>query len=251
MSSDMFGREGLLNSLKDTHKIVVFNNRGHYNVEKDEYGKIHREGDDGTASNITGYMPDPARCKQEHGIDPYTLDKLVDDGIRVLEKHGIKEPVDVMGFSLGAFESIGFAAKYPEKVRKIAVGKGFSRYHDVIRFGKNILSGPVFQGMYWLWCNARPKFSDERDYGCNVPLGIVDEYAKHVLNMDLSEHEKKINSPTLVIECNDDFILGTPFNNIKDASRVKIKSCGHIFHAKNDEMYEKIERFLDASTTTP
>ncbi len=244
MSSDMFGRKNLVNRLRKDHRLLLFNNRGHYNVSYDRFGKVAREGDEGWGQNITEYMPDPVACKEQHGIDAYTIDMLVHDAKRVMDKHGV-DKADVVGFSLGAFIGQALAAKHPERVGKLAIGKAFTRYNDVIRMGKDIVSGPIFQGGYWIWCNARPKiYKSERDYGCNLPLSVLDQYARHILDLDLTKFQLDIKAPTLVVECSDDSFLGTPVQHITNARKEIIPDCGHVFHNGNEKMYDAVEKFL-------
>ena len=243
MSSDMAGREKLVEMLEPDHEIVLFNNRGHFNVSKNRFGRIVQEGDDGTTNVITDYMPDPKKCKEIHGIEPYTLDFLVEDTKRILDDHGI-EKTDIVGFSLGSFIGQKFAAKYPERVGKLAIGKAFTKYHDPIQQAKGIMSGPVFKVFYWLWCTSRGDGRGEREYGCNVPLDIVDEYAKQVINSDLTKDQLKIESPTLVIECTDDAIFGTPVQHIKNMKKSKVDGCGHVLYNNSDKMYSAVKEFL-------
>lgn len=246
MSSDMHGRSKLIDKLKLDHDVLVFNNRGHYNVTYDDHGKIIRDGDEGAAQTITDYMPDPVQCKQEHGIDPYTIDFFIDDAVRVMDRHGVKK-ADVVGFSLGSFIGQGLAAKHPERVERLAIGKAFTRYNDYVRVARNMFSGPIFQGAYWFWCNARDRVNtDERDYGCNLPLSILDEYANKILNFDLTKYQLDIQSPSLVVYCKDDDLLGKPVTAIRDARIVPMNGCGHLFHAKNTEMYDVIGKFLNS-----
>lgn len=245
MSSDMTGREKLVDMLEPDHEIILFNNRGHFNVSKDRHGRIIQEGDDGTKNNITDYMPDPEKCKELYGIEPYTLEFLVDDTKRILDEHGI-EKADVVGFSLGAFIGQKFAATHPDRVGKLAIGKAFTKYHQPIQKAKNIMTGPVFQGMYWLWCTNRGKNNNEREYGCNVPLKIVDEYAKQIVNSDLTKDQLKIKAPTIVIECNDDIVFGTPVSNIENMKKVKVSGCGHVLYTNSDKMYAAVKEFLSS-----
>ncbi len=243
MSSDMHGRPKLIDKLKDDFKILLFNNRGHYNVTYDDHGNPMREGDDGSALDITRYMPDHQKCKEQYNIDPYVKELFVEDVRRMMNKHGVKKS-HLVGFSLGSFIAQGFANKYPERTDKVVIGKAFTRYHDYVRTAKSVFSGPIFQGAYWVWCNARTKLNPNKNYGCNVPLSIVNQYAKHVLDMDLTKDQLGIESPTLVIECADDFAFGEPVNKIKNAERKKIMGCGHVLHMQNHEMYGAVEEFL-------
>lgn len=242
MSSDMYGRKGLVKELEQDHEILLMQNRGHYNIIE-EGGYYWKDGDDGTSLNMPAYIPDPDHCKNMHGIDAYTLEMFADDTKRILDENGI-EKTDIVGFSLGGMIAQVFSSKYPKKVRKLAVGKTFTKYKDWITSGKNLIPDFLLQAGYWLHGNSKPGTIDGRYHGCNVPLSVLDDMGRHLLDADLTNHQLRITAPTMVIHCSDDDIVGEPVKKIKDAKEVEMNFCGHVFNGRNKAMYKKVKKFL-------
>lgn len=82
----------ILDELKKTHKLIVMWSRGH--------------------------------GKSEIGHSPISFEQKIDDVLAVLDKI-TQKPVQILGFSDGAYTAYEFAAKYPERVEKIvAIGAG-------------------------------------------------------------------------------------------------------------------------------
>ena len=243
MSSDMFGRSNLIEKLEKDHRLVLFQNRGHYNIDHDKHDKVVKEGDPENLSiAMPDYIPDPATCKKL-GIDPYSIEMFSNDVRRVMDEHGI-EKTDIVGFSLGAFVAQAFAARHPERTDRIAIGKSFSRYSDLIVAGKGLIRGPVLTVGYWLWCNLRQRVYKERDYGCSVPMAVVDDIAASIVDADMKKYQIDIKAPTLVLHCVDDDLFGTKIDSIQNMTRVPMTFCGHLFNLRNDVMYDKIVDFL-------
>jgi pimeloyl-ACP methyl ester carboxylesterase len=243
MSSDMFGRSNLIEKLEKDHRLLLFQNRGHYNISRDDLGHVSKEGDpDAMSLAVPGYIPDPVKCK-ELGVDPYTFELFSDDVVRMMDKHGI-EKTDVVGFSLGSFVAQALAARHPERVGKMAIGKAFSKYSDIIVAGKDLIRGPVLTTGYWLWCNLRQRVYKERDYGCSVPMAVVDDIAANIVDTDMKKYQIDVKAPTLVIHCPDDDLFGSPVDSIPTATRKNMTFCGHLFNMRNDAMYDAISDFL-------
>ncbi len=242
MSSDMNGRPHLINKLKKNHRIVTLNMRGHFNIDYIG-GKAWKKGDDGTATVIPSYIPDPSKCKKKHGIDPYSMEMLTHDINRTLNKYGIGK-TDVIGFSMGGAVAQAFASSYPNRVRKVAIGKTFTKFSPIARFATHPAFKPILSSVYWVWCNLRPKMNPEKDYGCNVPVTLLPEFARTIVGSDMTEYQKNIEAPTRVITCVDDIIFGEPVKYIKNMEEKRVQSCGHVFHSNNEGMYKEIENFL-------
>ena len=83
----------ILDELKKTHKIIVMSTRGH--------------------------------GKSEIGHSKLTYKQKADDALAILDDLGLKEPIQLFGFSDGAYTAYEIAALYPERVERItAIGAG-------------------------------------------------------------------------------------------------------------------------------
>jgi len=243
MSSDMFGRSNLIAKLEKDHRLLLFQNRGHYNILRDGKGHVAKQGDpDGLSLVVPPYIPDPVECKKL-GVDPYTIELFSDDVARVMDEHGIQKS-DIVGFSLGAFIGQAFAARHPDRVGKMAIAKAFSKYSDIIVAGKDVIRGPVLTTGYWLWCNLRQRVYKERDYGCSVPMAVVNDVAESIVDADMKKYQIDIKAPTLVLHCPDDDLFGTPTDSIPGAEVKPMAFCGHLFNLRNDAMYDEMSKFL-------
>ena len=243
MSSDMFGRSNLIEKLEKDHRLLLFQNRGHYKIDRDSKGRVTKEGDPENMSvAMPGYIPDPAKCRKL-GVDPYTIELFSDDVARMMDEHGI-EKTDIVGFSLGAFVAQAFAARYPERTGKVAIAKAFSRYSDMIIAGKDLIRGPVLTVGYWLWCNLRQRVYKEREYGCSVPMAVVDDIAASIVDADMKKYQIDIKAPSLVIHCTDDDLFGSSIDSIPNMTRKPMAFCGHLFGLRNDAMYDAMAKFL-------
>lgn len=83
----------ILDELKKMHKIIVMSTRGH--------------------------------GKSEIGHSKLTYKQKADDALAILDDLGLKEPIQLFGFSDGAYTAYEIAALYPERVERItAIGAG-------------------------------------------------------------------------------------------------------------------------------
>ncbi len=86
-----FGK--LLDKLKNNHKLIVMSTRGH--------------------------------GRSEIGHEPLTYKQKADDALAILDDLRISEPVQILGFSDGAYTAYEIAALYPQRVERItAIGAG-------------------------------------------------------------------------------------------------------------------------------
>lgn len=79
---------GILDALSDTHQLIVMSTRGH--------------------------------GRSEIGHTPITFAQKAADAIAVLDEIKIAAPVKIFGFSDGAYTAYEIAARYPERVERIA-----------------------------------------------------------------------------------------------------------------------------------
>ena len=83
----------ILDELKKSHKLIVMSTRGH--------------------------------GRSEIGHSPMTYKQKADDALAVLDDAKISAPVQILGFSDGAYTAYEIAALYPERVERItAIGAG-------------------------------------------------------------------------------------------------------------------------------
>ena len=83
----------ILDELKKSHKLIVMSTRGH--------------------------------GRSEIGHEPLTYKQKADDALAVLDDLKISSPVQIIGFSDGAYTAYEIAALYPERVERItAIGAG-------------------------------------------------------------------------------------------------------------------------------
>ena len=83
----------ILDELKKSHKLIVMSTRGH--------------------------------GRSEIGHEPLTYKQKADDALAVLDDLKISAPVQIIGFSDGAYTAYEIAALYPERVERItAIGAG-------------------------------------------------------------------------------------------------------------------------------
>ncbi|MBR1806516.1 MAG: alpha/beta hydrolase [Selenomonadaceae bacterium] len=83
----------ILDELRSTHKLIVMSTRGH--------------------------------GRSEIGHSPLTFKQKVDDALAVLDALKISKPVQILGFSDGAYTAYEIAKQHPERVERIAaIGAG-------------------------------------------------------------------------------------------------------------------------------
>ena len=83
----------ILDELKKNHKLIVMSTRGH--------------------------------GRSEIGHEPLTYKQKADDALAVLDDLKISKPIQILGFSDGAYTAYEIAALYPERVERItAIGAG-------------------------------------------------------------------------------------------------------------------------------
>lgn len=66
---------------------------------------------------------------------PYSLEIWADDALALLNRHGL-ERVHVHGTSMGGMVALVFAAKYPERIRRMVVGCCMARYDTMAILNK-------------------------------------------------------------------------------------------------------------------
>ncbi len=150
---------------------------------------------------------------------PLTLDRLVE---QVLGASGevTQDPVDVVGFSLGAVIAAAAAARHPERVRRLVLVAGWARSDDPRkRLGFQVwrrLAGvdPELYSHYISLLLFRPEFLaglDEESFaewvgGAAVTEGTVRQIDLG-LDVDIRDLLPRISAPTLVVGCRHDQLV--------------------------------------------
>lgn len=183
--------------------------------------------------------------KSEHPAGPYSMEQHADDLAALLEALHI-ERAHLVGISYGAEVSMAFAAQYPEKVRSLVLSSAVSK------------AGAVLDGMIDTWSAAARAHDPQRLYAESYMLNFSADYLQAnqavlaaaaarysaldmqaVLellscfkNMDLTEHLKLINAPTLVMVGEEDILKPRPYSEliaseIPGAHLVVVPGAGH------------------------
>lgn len=179
----------ILDELKSTHKLIVMSTRGH--------------------------------GRSEIGHSPLTYKQKADDAIAVLDALKISKPVQIFGFSDGAYTAYEIAALYPERVERIAaIGAGtlqagfFSgemKLSDLEKFDKKFIDEQKKirpEPERWQeFCDAYMKFWSEQNIGaetfgkikCPVLLIVGDEDDHAPVVTVLEAHQMLANSRLCVV----------------------------------------------------
>lgn len=155
-----------------------------------------------------------------------------------------EEPVVLLGHSNGGRISIAFAAKYPQKVKKLILIDSAGIYHNELsirikrylfgklaKFGRNFTDSENLRNMLY-------KFARVSDYRKADP--ILRKTMLNLIRTDLSNLFQAISAPTTIIwgELDDTtpFIDGKIMHEkIKDSKLFVIKNAKHSPHFTNVE----------------
>ncbi|MFI8346883.1 alpha/beta fold hydrolase [Streptomyces sp. NPDC085596] len=193
---------------------------------------------------------------------PLTLDQLADQVLGAADE-ATGEPVDIVGFSLGALIAVTAAAKRPERVRRLVLVAGWARNDDPRKrlgfrlwrrladvdpelyshFVSMMLFTPGFLA------NLEPETFDSAVGGIEVNEGTLRQIDLG-LEADVSELLPGINVPTLVVGCRHDQLVPVEHSRelheaISGSDYQEIAS-GHLVPAEApDELVKLIRDFLD------
>jgi pimeloyl-ACP methyl ester carboxylesterase len=192
---------------------------------------------------------------------PLTLDRLVE---QVLGASGevTRDPVDVVGFSLGAVIAAAAAARHPERVRRLVLIAGWARNDDPRkRLGFQVWRrladvDPELYSHYISLLLFKPEFLaglDEESFaewvgGATVTEGTVRQIDLG-LDVDIRDLLPRVSAPTLVIGCRHDQLVPVGHSRelheaIAGSSYLEIDS-GHLVPAEApDALVDAIRSFL-------
>ena len=217
---------------------------------------------------------DPRGCglsdRDLAGSDLTDLDLWIDDLRRVVDSIG-DEPVALLGLSQGGPVALGFASRYPERVRRLVLygtyARGMRRRDDPVQlaesdvkvgmarigwqmeseefrenFGRAFVPDAGPAEIAWFNDQLRATTSPE-----NAPLL---EGAFH--NLDVTELARTVTVPTLVLHATGD--RGVPFEEgrflaglIPNARFVALNSRNHVLLQRDiafAQFLDEVERFL-------
>lgn len=184
--------------------------------------------------------PDPQR---------WNFDSLLEDFIAVVDDAGV-EKVDILGMSHGALVAIAYAARFPERVRKLVLVGGYAegfgvrndpeeimRRETLLNLGRGYAPSDrgsfarMLGALYWPEANSEMMdwFVDRLG-----TISVLSEQLQDVFrNVDLRPELSKIKVPTLIMHSRGDRIIPascseTMAAQIDGAKLVLIDSENHI-----------------------
>ncbi|KOU60816.1 esterase [Streptomyces sp. MMG1533] len=256
------------------HQTTVGNATVHYRTEGQGPGLLLVHGTGATGETNYGHLfkhftehhtviaPDYAGSGDtvDDGAE-LALDQLVD---QVLGASGdvTGEPVDIVGFSLGAVIAAAAAARHPERVRRLVLVAGWARNDDLRkRLGFQLWRrladvDPELYSHYISLLLFTPGFLadlDEETFttstgGIEVSEGTLRQIELG-LEADIRDLLPGITAPTLVVGCRHDQLVPVQHSRelheaIADSTYLEIES-GHLVPAESpDELVDAIQKFL-------
>lgn len=208
---------------------------------------------------------------------PYSTRQFADDAIRLLDAIGIKEPVHIIGHSMGGRVCQWMAIDHPARVRSMilaASGSGAMGSPDYPRgLTANTVEGLVghgykahmrhhFESKFFFpeaFVKAHPEILDElfKVFWENAPK--IEPYLEHVIARNRHETGEllhKIAVPTLCIVGGEDKAESDTGNHVRSSEYLRdhiqgaeyrvIEGCGHgFFWQKPEETNRIIRDWLD------
>ncbi|MER7411986.1 MULTISPECIES: alpha/beta fold hydrolase [Streptomyces] len=193
---------------------------------------------------------------------PLTLEQLADQVLGAADET-TDEPVDVVGFSLGALIAVMAAARRPERVRRLVLVAGWAR-NDCLRkrLGFNLwrrladVDPELFSHYISLLlftpgflANLEAEAFEEAVGGAEVNEGTLRQIELG-LDVDIRKLLPNIAVPTLVIGCRHDQLVPVEHSRelheaIPGSRYVELES-GHLVPAEApDELVDALRAFLD------
>ena len=192
---------------------------------------------------------------------PLSVEILADEVAAVIRESG-SEPVDLLGFSLGAVVSVGVAARHPELVRRLVLAGVWSRPDDEylrnhMTTWRSLADHPEAFGRFGTLTAFSRSFlnmlGSEQVEGIaqgNVPSEGALRHIDLNLRADVRDLLPKIQVPTLVVAAKQDITipaeLAREVHEAIDGSEYAELDCGHVsVLEKADELADLVREFLD------
>jgi pimeloyl-ACP methyl ester carboxylesterase len=212
----------------------------------------------------------------------YSIEQHCKDVLALIDDLGLKRPV-LMGHSLGAFISLVFSAKHPQRVDRLILVDGGGKLSEtqmakvfvgikpsLDRLGKTFPSFEDYISQMKLAPYLQPwnsymetyfQYEVERVKGglrSRVHPKHIEEEAKNLGKVDSRQFYKKVTSPTLILRATkgllakDDLVLPKDVaermvREIPNAKKVDLKGTNHysILFQPNKKRDQAILKFLD------
>jgi len=233
MTMDMW--EPMLNGLPENHTIILFDNRG--------IGQT-------TAGNDTAAA--------------FTIEQFANDTAALIDALNIKQPVDLLGLSLGGFIAQELALLHPEKVNRVILVASSCGGNETVppqvspQDFKSMISGNASKEVFlhtlfpqdWIQNNTE---HIEKEF--IFPMGNVSARSLQLQSAaagmwDSCEKLSDISKPTLVITGTQD-ITSPPANSVRLAEKIpgawlaQIEGGGHgLMFQYPDKFAKVLETFL-------
>jgi pimeloyl-ACP methyl ester carboxylesterase len=195
---------------------------------------------------------------------PLTVDLLVDQ-IVAATRAVTDEPVDLVGFSLGAVAAAALAGRHPERVRRLVAVAGWTHPADPrLRLGLELWGRLLRADLdlcttYGLLIGASPDFLaalDETTIDQLRQMRPAPGAAAQIdldLRADIRPDLPAITAPTLVVGCAQDHLVPVRHARrlheaIPRSEYIEIDSGHVVFAEQPDRMVEEIRRFLLTSS---
>lgn len=238
MTMDMW--EPMLNGLPENHTVILFDNRG--------IGQT-TAGNETTAATAA----------------TFTIDQFANDTVALIDALKIRQPVDILGLSLGGFIAQELALSHPEMVNRLILVASSCGGNQTIppqispQDFKSIVSGNATQELFSYTLFPQDWIQNNTEYIENefvFPMGksssdnLQLQSAAAGMWSGTCEGLSDISVPTLVVTGTQD-ITSHPANSIKLADKipgawlVQIEEGGHGLMFQYPEKFAKIvETFL-------
>jgi pimeloyl-ACP methyl ester carboxylesterase len=242
MTMDMW--EPMLNGLSEDHTVILFDNRG--------IGQTTAAENETTTS--TGTV--------------FTIDQFTNDTAALIDALKIRQPVDVLGLSLGGFIAQELALSHPEKVNRLILVASSCGGNQTIppqispQDFKSMVFGNATEELFLYTLFPQDWIQNNTEYIENefiFPMGKVSSENLQLQSAAAGnwsgscERLSNLSKPTLVITGTQD-ITSPPANSIRLAEKipgawlVQIEGGGHgVMFQYPEKFAEVVETFLEVT----
>lgn len=241
MTMDMW--EPMLNRLPENHTIILFDNRG--------IGQTTAAGNETTTSAGT----------------LFTIDQFTNDTAALIDALKIRQPVDVLGLSLGGFIAQELALSHPEKANRLILVASSCGGNQTIppqispQDFKSMVLGSATEDLFLHTLFPQDWIQNNTEYIENefiFPMGKVSSenlqlQSAAASKWDSCERLSNLSKPTLVITGTQD-ITSPPANSIRLAEKipgawlVQIEGGGHgVMFQYPEKFAEVVETFMEVT----
>jgi len=242
MTMDMW--EPMLNGLSEDHTVILFDNRG--------IGQTTAAENETTTS--TGTV--------------FTIDQFTNDTAALIDALKIRQPVDVLGLSLGGFIAQELALSHPEKVNRLILVASSCGGNQTIppqispQDFKSMVFGNATEELFLYTLFPQDWIQNNTEYIENefiFPMGKVSSENLQLQSAAAGnwsgscERLSNLSKPTLVITGTQD-ITSPPANSIRLAEKipaawlVQIEGGGHgVMFQYPEKFAEVVEIFLEVT----